>query len=107
MSFPDYAGYKAYKGDSPTGKLVKQNFKDGNHFLNFIDAVRSRKPDGLNAPAREGHYSSALSHYALTAARLNRVLEIDATTEQVKNDDEANRMLTREYRAPFVVPENV
>ncbi len=107
MSFPDYSGYKAYKGKSPTGEVVKQNFKDGDHFKNFIDCVRQRKPEGLNAPPREGHYSSALSHYALTAARLNRVLEIDTKTEQVKNDDEANRMLTREYRAPFVVPENV
>ncbi|MBN1342718.1 MAG: Gfo/Idh/MocA family oxidoreductase [Phycisphaerae bacterium] len=107
MSFPSYSGYKAYKGDTATGKLVKENSQGGDHFLNFIDCMRTRKPESLNAPAREGHYSSALSHYALTAARVNRVLEIDTKTEQVKNDDEANRMLTRVYRAPFVVPEKV
>jgi len=113
MTFPGYSGYKAYKGDKDgksdqqTGKLVKQNFKDGNHYQNFIDCMRSRKTEDLNAPPQEGHYSSALAHYALTAARVNRVLEIDTKTEQVKNDDEANRMLTRVYRAPFVVPEKV
>jgi anaerobic selenocysteine-containing dehydrogenase len=31
----------------------------------------------------------------------------DPTTELVKNDDEANRMLTRKYRAPFTVPDKV
>jgi hypothetical protein len=61
----------------------------------------------VNAPATEGHWSSALSHYALTGARVNRVLEIDPATELVKGDDEANRYLTRAYRAPFTVPESV
>jgi len=107
MSFPSYSGYKAYKGDSQTGELVKEKSMGGNHFVNFIDCVRSRKAQDLTAPPQDGHYSSALSHYALTAARVNRVLEIDTKTEQVKNDDEANRMLTRVYREPFVVPEKV
>jgi hypothetical protein len=69
--------------------------------------VRSRSHESLNAPVVEGHYSSALSHYALTGARLNRVLEIDTEKEQVKNDDEANTYLTRQYREGFVVPETV
>jgi hypothetical protein len=69
--------------------------------------VRNRDASKLNAPPIEGHYSSALSHYALTGARVNRVLEIDTETEMVKNDDGANRMLTREYRPPFVVPKVV
>jgi hypothetical protein len=69
--------------------------------------VRGRDDAGVAAPPIEGHWSSALSHYALTGARVNRVLEIDPVTELVKNDDEANRMLTRKYRAPFTVPEKV
>ncbi len=107
MSFPNYDGYKVYKGKSQIDKLVKQSNRGDSHFQNFIDCMRSRKAEDLNAPAREGHYSSALSHYALTAARVNRVLEIDTKTERVKGDDEANRMLTRDYRAPFVVPQKV
>jgi hypothetical protein len=107
MTFPNYEGYKAYKGKK--NELIKQaeDGKDENHFQNFIDCVRSRDASKLNAPAIEGHYSSALSHYALTGARVNRVLEIDTDTMQVKNDDEANAMLTRKYREPFVVPETV
>lgn len=107
MTFPGYGGYKAYKGKA--NKLVKEanDGDDRYHYQNFIDCVRSRDASKLNAPPLEGHYSSALSHYALTGARVNRVLEIDETTEMVKNDDEANKMLTRVYREPFVVPEVV
>lgn len=105
ISFPSYEGYQMYQGD----KLVKENSEGAteNHFQNFIDCVRSRSHESLNAPVVEGHYSSALSHYALTGARLNRVLEIDTEKEQVKNDDEANTYLTRQYREGFVVPETV
>ena len=39
--------------------------------------------------------------------RLGRKLVIDAAAEKVVGDDEANRLLTREYRQPFVVPEKV
>jgi predicted dehydrogenase len=108
MTFPNYSGYRAYRG-AKEGELVKERF-DGatvNHFQNFTDCVRSRKAEDLTAGPKEGHYSSALSHYALTAARVNRVLEIDTETELCKGDDEANALLTREYRDGYVVPETV
>ncbi len=107
MTFPGYGSYKAYKGKG--NELIKEG-DDGDdmyHYQNFIDCIRSRDAGKLNAPPIEGHYSSALSHYALTGARVNRVLEIDTEKEAVKNDDEANSMLTRVYREPFVVPETV
>jgi hypothetical protein len=107
MTFPDYSSYKMYEGRE--NKLVKEadNGTDLNHYRNFIDCVRSRDAAAITAPPIEGHLSSALSHYALTGARVNRVLEIDQTTQLVKNDPEANKYLTREYRAPFTVPKNV
>jgi predicted dehydrogenase len=39
--------------------------------------------------------------------RVGRRLEIDARTERFTNNDAANRLLTRNYREPFVVPERV
>lgn len=107
MSFPDYSSYKIFKGRE--GELVKEGSdgSDQHHYDNFIACVRNADPAGVNAPPKEGHRSSALSHYALTGARLNRVLEIDPDTEMVKNDDEANTYLTREYREPFTVPVEV
>ncbi len=38
---------------------------------------------------------------------LGRVLDFDPTAERFINDDEANQLLTRDYRPPFVVPDNV
>ncbi|MFA4028456.1 MAG: hypothetical protein GDYSWBUE_000336 [Candidatus Fervidibacterota bacterium] len=39
--------------------------------------------------------------------RLGRKLTFDPQAEKFINDDEANKLLTREYRHPFVVPEKV
>ncbi|HFE53113.1 MAG TPA: twin-arginine translocation signal domain-containing protein [Bacteroidetes bacterium] len=79
----------------------------GDHFKNFIDAVRARDPKLLNAPIEEGHISSALCHLANISYRLGRSLDFDPQKEQFIGDEEANVMLTRKYREPYVVPENV
>ena len=80
------------------------------HFENFIACVHSRKKEDLRAPIEEGHYSAGLAHLANVAYRLGRTLNFDPDTQTVKGDDEANLLLRdgdRNYRAPFVVPENV
>ena len=124
----------------------------GGTFGNFINCVRSRKREELNADVLEGHYSAALCHLAnvsyrlgeevpfdakkksfgddtvvhdtfkaietnLTEAngltldgekyRLGRTLTLDPETERFVGDEEANKLLSREYRAPFVVPEKI
>ncbi len=124
----------------------------GGHFGNFIEAVRSRKQEDLNAGILEGHFSAALCHLANMSYRLGeqvpfdpqtkafgdnkdayetlarmeehlgkrnglklegltyqlgRKLVIDAKTEQIVNDPEANKLLTRNYRKGFEVPEKV
>jgi len=82
----------------------------GDHFRNFIDCIRSRKKEDLNAPIEEGHISCALVHLANASYRLGRTLRFDPETERVIGDDEANSLLRdgdRMYRAPFAVPEEV
>ncbi|MCC9608673.1 Gfo/Idh/MocA family oxidoreductase [Blastopirellula sp. JC732] len=44
---------------------------------------------------------------ATAAVEMGRTLTIDPTTETFPGDEAANRLLRREYRAPFVVPEQV
>jgi predicted dehydrogenase len=39
--------------------------------------------------------------------RVGKKLEFDGTTERFTNDDAANALLTRKYRAPYVVPDKV
>ena len=79
----------------------------GNHYVNFIDAVRSRKPQHLNSEIEEGHISSSLAHLANIAYRTGRSLTFDPQQEQFPQDQEANQYLKRRYRPPFVVPEKV
>ncbi|MBN1348137.1 Gfo/Idh/MocA family oxidoreductase [candidate division KSB1 bacterium] len=98
-SFQTFLGKKREPG--PSAKI------GGDHFKNFIQAVRSRDESILNANAEEGHISSALCHLANTAYRLGRTLEFDPATEKYINDDEANKTVTREYRIPFVVEDTV
>ena len=75
------------------------------HFQNFVDCVRSRKKP--NAEILEGHLSSRLCHIGNIATRVGRRLLFDAATETFRDDPEANRLLRKEYRAPYVVPDPV
>lgn len=132
-------------------KLVKKFSGSGDHFANFLNAVRSRKHEELNADILEGHLSSALCHLGNISYRLGEVLTGEEVADRLKGDkenaetlerfkehlktnmveiagqktvrfgktlkidpatevftgegaDEANPMLTRDYRVPFVVP---
>ena len=79
----------------------------GDHFGNFIGAVRSRRHSDLNAPVEEGAISTALVHLANISYRLGRTLHFDSASYSCTGDAEANRMFARTYRKPFVVPEKV
>ena len=70
-------------------------------------AVKARDPKLLNADIEQGHLSSAYCHLGNIAYRLGRKLHINSSTESFVNDSEADAMLTREYRAPYVVPAKV
>lgn len=103
-----YNRYRIVKG-GVNGMRKEQPWvsEGGDHFGNFLDCVRSRKAEDLNGPIITGHTSSAIAHLGNISYRLGRRLEFDPKTEKFVNDAEADRMLTREYRAPFVVPEQV
>ena len=79
----------------------------GEHWANFIAAVRSRKRGDLTAEVEEGALSCNLMHLANISYRVGRTLHWDEKTMTCVGDAEANAMLTRAYRAPFVVPEKV
>ena len=81
--------------------------KPTNHFANFLDALRADKTDLLNCSINEGFYSSALPLLANISYRTGRKLKFEGEFERFVNDPEADEMLTRVYRKPYVVPENV
>jgi len=133
------------------GKLVRKFSGSGDHFGNFVDAVKAHDPKRLHAEILEGHLSCAHSHLAnisyylgkpasiaeikhsladwktredvgetlertlkhlaangvdvnKTPLRLGPVLAIDSAEETIVGNAAASAMLTREYRAPFIVP---
>ena len=148
-------GGKFYpKGSDKPEELVKADPKErtGNHFENFIQAVRSRKIEDLNADIAEGHFSSACCQLGNISYRLGGqvagktrpdilgkheeigrswdkiaetakgsigfdltqgtfqlgpLLKFDPRAEKFEGSSEANRMLNRDYRAPFIVPKSV
>ena len=148
MVIPSYTKAIIYDRD---GKEMKTYEEGGDHFANFIQAVRSRKPADLHADIAEGQVSAALVHTGNISWRLGSKLSPPATLDAVKgnsdlaeslgrmeahlganrvdlyqtpvtmgaalkmhpgaerftNNDDANQLLTREYRSPFVVPEKV
>jgi predicted dehydrogenase len=82
------------------------NFPDPEHKQNFCDAIRGDKP--ASADIEEGHRSTLLSQYANISYRLGgQKLLVDEQTESFIDNPEANALLKREYRSPWVVPEQV
>jgi predicted dehydrogenase len=76
------------------------------HVENFVQCVRSRKRP--NADIEEGHLSTLLCHLGNISYRVgNRRLHFDAKTETFIDAPDANRLVKRTYRKPYVVPETV
>jgi predicted dehydrogenase len=73
------------------------------HMLDFLEAIRTRgRPV---ADIEEGYISTASCILANLAVRLGRTLRWDPETGRVVGDEEANRLLRRPYRRPWVHPE--
>ncbi len=131
---------------------VDIDIEPGDHFANFIKAMRSRKQEDLNADILEGHLSSACCHLANISYRLGEPvpfgqrydalgdcpevkesikaiednlvralgmdlskftyqlgpkLQYNAQAEKFVDHPQADALLTRPYRKPFVVPNEV
>src|SRR5205823_532317 len=98
--FQVYLDRKGTKGPGMKGDTGNER-----HLQNFLDAVRgSARP---NADARTAHLSCALIHLGEAAYRVGRVLHLDPKTETVRDDKEANALLTKEYRKPWELPRDV
>lgn len=145
---PSYSSAAAFDRE---GKQIRKFEGGASHFENFLQAMRTRRYQDLNADILEGHLSSALCHtgnisYRLgreaapeeimerirgekdaletfdrmmehlsangvdlraTKATLGMFLSMNPRKERFTNNDKANRLLTRDYRRPYVVPERV
>ena len=105
----DGGAFRVYKGEKNELAMDEKPTRGGDagHMKNFLDAVKSRDQNSLNAEVATGITSAKLCHIANISYRLKRRLAMDPQTERFLNDAEANAMLTRDYRKPYVVPANV
>ena len=114
-----YSKYKTYLGKDRTpgqsgddGAIEASGMDRGaggtdGHFKNFIEAVRKHDASILNAPIETGHLSSGLAHLGNIAYRMEKVLTFNPQAEKFVNDPEADKMLTRNYRKGYEVPNKV
>jgi len=105
LAVDSYSSYKTWLGKEQQKGPEKS--EGGDHYLNFIEAVRSRKRETLNAEVEEGAASTVLVHLANISYRVGRTINFDPKTMAILSDAEASKLMTREYRKPFVVPEKV
>jgi hypothetical protein len=107
------SNWKAFRKreKDPFTSSKDQSKEDGTeHWANFLDAIRSGKDESLNGDINEGFFSSALPLLSNISYRLKRELHFmggNMGMEKFVNDTEADSMLTRIYRPPYVVPNEV
>lgn len=89
----DDAVLKLYRGKQPTS-----------HMQNFVDCLSTR--DEPISDIATHHRILTTCHLANLSLRLGRSLRWDSKTEQVIGDDEANGLMTRDYRSGYEI-ENV
>lgn len=72
------------------------------HMKNFLECIETREKPV--ADIEQGHISTASCILANLSMELGRSLAWDAAAGKVKGDDEANKLLKREYRGPWQHP---
>ena len=75
------------------------------HMRDMLDRIADRgKPV---ADIEQGYNSTTACILANMSQELGRSLEWDGKARKIKSDDEANKLLARPYRAPYVHPSKV
>ena len=102
-------GFQAFKGES--NEMVLETHPEraadggdgtGLHMANFLAACRSRNYKDLHDEIGNAHLSAGLCHLANISYRTGHKLTIEAGPKFTA-DPAANKLITRDYRKPYVV----
>ena len=101
-------GFQAFKGES--NELIMEEHPDRGargdatplHMQNFLAACKSRNYKDLHDEIGNAYLSASMCHLANISYRTGRKLTI-TPGPKFANDPEANKLLTRDYRKPYVV----
>jgi predicted dehydrogenase len=103
----DSTGFQIYRGEKSekTHEEKAERGPDGTiaHMTNFLSACRSRNHKELHADIEIGAMSASLCHLANISYRVKHTIKWNAAGMNFGADTAANELLTRKYRAPYVV----
>jgi len=90
-------GWRMY---GPRNKLIAK--MDGrpalnDHYYDFLSAIKNGTTPAANIDV--GHRAATIVHLSNIAARTGQLLHFDPQSEQITNNEEANQLTQREYRA--------
>ncbi len=91
----DWRDFRTLPDDLRKVKL----YESTDHHRNFLDCVKSRKP--TVTPVEVGHHSAIPGHLGLISMLVGRKLKWDVQREQILDDAEASKLLTRPFRPPW------
>ncbi len=101
------SGFQAFKGES--NELVMDERPEHGatdatalHMQNFLAACRSRNYKELHDEIGNAYPSASLCHLANISYRVGRKLTL-TDGPRFSGDAEAEKLLTRDYRKPYVV----
>jgi len=102
----DNNGYQIYKGES-NELLADEKAEPGSdatrlHMQNFLAACRSRNYKDLTDDIANASISAAMCHLGNISYRVGRKLTVEGGP-RFSGDSEANKLITRDYRRPYVV----
>jgi hypothetical protein len=76
-------------------------YRSDNHKNNWLEGIRTRKE--CICPVEVGHHTAIVCHIGNIAYWLKRPLKWDPEGEHFVNDPEANRLLNRPMREPWIL----
>ena len=83
----------------PLGEKDVHLYVSKNHHQNFLECIKTRKLPICDVEI--GHRSATACHLGNLAIRLGRKLTWNPADEKIVGDDEAAKMISRTYRAPW------
>lgn len=101
-------GFQIYKGESNEVIMEQKPERGpggdatGLHMENFLSACRSRNASELHDGIANAYLSASMCHLGNISYRVGRKLNLEAGPH-FTGDAEANKLITRDYRKPYVV----
>ena len=100
--------YPSSKGKSTIHQDAVLNEPDGENikelWADFMSAVKTRTRPVCDIEI--GHRSTNMSLLGMLSLKLGRSVKWDGRKEIIIGDSDANKLLQREYRKPWVYPES-